>query len=98
MSSNLRHILIFIFFLCSANVFGQFLDPKKCLLVESLEPHEKRLIFCQLLTYTSKEIFQIRKVTLIDKEYDYSYKKLTEETEAKPLSTDTIPAYLIEGI
>jgi len=74
------------------------LNPDNCVPLDSIIIYEQHLTFCQVITDSSKEVYQVRPVTLIYTEGVSSYNSVTEELEHTLLRTDTLSAYLIDGI
>jgi len=88
--------LIILVFLNSS--YSQFLEPNKCEIVQSEIELEQNLTFCQFYTDSTREVFQVRKVILIDTDGVTRYNPKTKKLEHEMFKADTIPAYLIDGI
>ena len=82
----------------SSTSIAQFIDPESCVLIESDSEFEKKLTFCQISTDSTREVYQIRNVTLIAREGYSKYDKKVNGFKDCLIRSDTFNAYLIDGI
>ncbi|MBL4755071.1 MAG: hypothetical protein JKY52_15930 [Flavobacteriales bacterium] len=98
MTRSIKILLFYIGALTPVSGYAQFLDPNTCKLWTSDNYLEKRITFCQLTTDSSKEVYQVKPVVLIDTEGVTRYNLNTKKWEHELFKGDTINAYLISGI
>lgn len=68
---KLVFIVLYIIVLATTNVvFGQLLNPSKGRIIKAQNPQEAHFTFCEFLTDSSRDIFQVRQITIVDSQFN----------------------------